>query len=128
MRHRNYDRPGCPVEACAEIIGGKWKGPILFYLLEGTKRFNELRRLLPDTTQRTLTKQLRELEEDGIVNRIIYPEVPPKVEYSLSEFGQSLRAIIVTMNDWGTHYLKNRPGVAKPKRKRDDESTAKLGA
>ena len=128
MRHPNYDRPGCPVEACAEIMGGKWKGPILFYLLEGTRRFNELRRLLPDTTQRTLTKQLRELEEDGIINRIVFPEVPPRVEYSLSALGQSLRPIIVTMNDWGAGYLKRRSNIENAKTKRNDELAAKLGA
>ena len=128
MRHRNYDRPGCPVEVCTEIIAGKWKGPILFYLLGGTQRFNELRRLLPDTTQRTLTKQLRELEEHGIINRVTFPEVPPRVEYSLSELGQSLSPIIVTMRDWGTGYLKTKSTLANSKKRRDDEAAAKMTA
>ena len=97
---------GCAVEATADIIGGKWKAVILYYLSKGPKRFNELRRLLPEVTQRMLTLQLRELEQDGIVHREIYKEVPPKVEYSLTEFGASLGPIIVQMLDWGEHYME----------------------
>lgn len=97
---------GCAVEATADIIGGKWKAVILYYLSQGSKRFNELRRLLPEVTQRMLTLQLRELEQDGIVHREIYKEVPPKVEYSLTEFGASLGPIIVQMLDWGEHYME----------------------
>ena len=97
---------GCAVEATADIIGGKWKAVILYYLFEGPKRFNELRRLLPEVTQRMLTLQLRELEQDGIVHREIYKEVPPKVEYSLTEFGTSLGPIIVQMLDWGERYME----------------------
>lgn len=78
MRHRTYGRLGCPVEACSEVIGGKWKGKIMFILFTGTKRFGELRKLLPNTTQRMLTMQLRELEEDGVVVRKIYAEILPK--------------------------------------------------
>lgn len=95
----------CPVEACLEIIGGKWKAVILFHLLGGTKRFNELRRLLPKVTQRMLTRQLRELEEDKLVERVVYPEVPPKVEYSLSEFGTSVEPILRMLQKWGSEYL-----------------------
>lgn len=98
---------GCAVEATADIIGGKWKAVILYYLFEGPKRFNELRRRLPEVTQRMLTLQLRELEQDGIVHREIYKEVPPKVEYSLTEFGASLGPIIVQMLDWGEHYMEH---------------------
>lgn len=97
---------GCAVEATADIIGGKWKAVILYYLFEGPKRFNELRKRLPEVTQRMLTLQLRELEQDGIVHREIYKEVPPKVEYSLTEFGTSLGPIIVQMLDWGEHYME----------------------
>ena len=79
---------------------------ILYYLFEGPKRFNELRRLLPEVTQRMLTLQLRELEQDGIVHREIYKEVPPKVEYSLTEFGTSLGPIIVQMLEWGEQYME----------------------
>jgi len=95
MRHRRYDRLGCPVEACTEVIGGKWKGEILFILFsDGTKRHSELRKLIPDTTQRMLTTQLRELEEDGVIERKVYAQVPPKVEYSISKRGQALKPII----------------------------------
>jgi DNA-binding HxlR family transcriptional regulator len=97
---------GCPVEATADLIGGKWKAVILYYLFQGPKRFNELRRLLPEATQRMLTLQLRELEQDSIVHREIYKEVPPKVEYSLTEFGTSLGPIIVQMLDWGEQYME----------------------
>lgn len=97
---------GCPVEATADIIGGKWKAVILYYLFKGPKRFNELRRLLPEVTQRMLTRQLRDLELDGVVHREIYKEVPPRVEYSLTEFGVSLGPIIVQMLDWGEQYME----------------------
>ncbi|WP_339996335.1 helix-turn-helix domain-containing protein [Priestia aryabhattai] len=98
---------GCPVETTLDVIGGKWKGIILYHLIDGKKRFNEFRKLYPAITQRMLTLQLRELEKDGIVHREIYKEIPPKVEYSLTEFGRSLQPIILLMKDWGeTH--KNR--------------------
>lgn len=103
---RNECDFGCPVEACLAVIGGKWKAVILFHLQGGTKRFNELRRLLPKVTQRMLTRQLRELEEDRLVERTIYPEVPPKVEYSLSEFGKTLEPILKVLQTWGVEYLE----------------------
>ena len=109
MRHTNYNRMGCPVEACTEVIGGKWKGKILFILFTGTKRFGELRKLLPDTTQRMLTTQLRELEEDGVIERKVYAEVPPKVEYSISPQGESLKPIIDALWSWGRNFLDNLP-------------------
>jgi DNA-binding HxlR family transcriptional regulator len=109
MRHRSYDEIGCPVEACTEAIGGKWKGKILFILFTGTKRHGELRKLIPDTTQRILTLQLRELEEDDLVERKIYPVVPPKVEYSISKLGQSLKPVIDAMWHWGKFFLKSLP-------------------
>lgn len=94
----------CPVEVTVDVIGGKWKGLILYHLTFGTKRFNELRRLLPKTTQRMLTLQLRELEKDGIIHREVYPEIPPKVEYSLTNLGETLKPIIFLMRDWGEVY------------------------
>lgn len=109
MRHKTYDRMGCPVEACTEVMGGKWKGKILFILFTGTKRFGELRKLLPDTTQRMLTMQLRELEDDGLIKRKVYAEVPPKVEYSISEAGESLKPIVDAMWHWGKRFLKELP-------------------
>ena len=117
MRHRRYDRLGCPVEACTEVIGGKWKGEILFILFsDGTKRHSELRKLIPDTTQRMLTTQLRELEEDGVIERKVYAQVPPKVEYSISKRGQALKPIIDAMWDWGKKFLDTLPkDQVKPK-------------
>jgi DNA-binding HxlR family transcriptional regulator len=96
---------GCAVEATASLIGGKWKAVILFYLFQGPKRFNELRRLLPEVTQRMLTRQLRELEHDKLVHREIYMEVPPRVEYSLTQFGSTLGPIIEQMSEWGEVYM-----------------------
>ncbi|MFC5450031.1 winged helix-turn-helix transcriptional regulator [Paenibacillus aestuarii] len=98
------DPRGCPVETTLEVVGGKWKGVILYHLLSETRRFNEFRRLMPDITQRMLTLQLRELEDGGVVHREVYKEVPPKVEYSLTEFGRTLEPIINLMRDWGLRY------------------------
>src|SRR5258708_7909041 len=94
----------CPIEATLDIVGGKWKVLILFYLMKGTVRFGEFQRLIPKITQRMLTLQLRELEEDGVVHREVYRQVPPKVEYSLTEFGRSLEPILILMRDWGVTY------------------------
>jgi DNA-binding HxlR family transcriptional regulator len=96
---------GCPMEATLDVIGGKWKGVILYHLFHETKRFNELRRLMPGITQRMLTRQLRELENDQIVRRVVFPEVPPKVEYSLTEYGQTLQPILIIMEKWGAQYI-----------------------
>lgn len=103
MRSREYIY-GCSVEATLDVIGGKWKGVILFHVMDGPKRFSELKRHLPNVTQRMLTLQLRELECDGIIHREVYPQVPPKVEYSLTEFGKSLQPILLLMRDWGDQY------------------------
>ena len=93
-----------PVEVTLSIIGGKWKPLIVFYLLSGTKRFSELRRLLPQATQQMLTMQLRELEQAGILHRHVYAQVPPKVEYSLTELGQSMEPVLRQMCTWGEWY------------------------
>lgn len=105
---RNYN---CLVEATADIIGGKWKTVILYYLLEKPRRFNELKRLLSDISQRILTQQLRELEHDGIIHREIYKEIPPRVEYSLTDFGTSLKPIILLMLTWGEQYMEQFGGT-----------------
>lgn len=89
------------METTLDVIGGKWKGIILYHLIDGTKRFNEFRRLHPEITQSMLTLQLRELERDGIIHREVYKEVPPRVEYSLTDFGRTLEPIIVSMKAWG---------------------------
>lgn len=94
----------CPVNTTLSVIGGKWKVLILYHLAEQTQRFNELRRLLPEITQRMLTLQLRELEEDGLIHREVYPVVPPKVEYSLTDFGRTLLPVIGAMHQWGVEY------------------------
>jgi DNA-binding HxlR family transcriptional regulator len=96
----------CAVALTAEFVGGKWKSVILFYLLDGTLRFSELRRKIPGITQRMLTLQLRELEADGIVLRIVHPVVPPRVEYRLTPFGQTLEPVLRHMADWGKRYKR----------------------
>ena len=104
-RRTNQCHYGCAVEAALDVIGNKWKGVILFHLLDGTKRFNELRRLIPSVTQRMLTLQLRELENDNVINRKVYPEVPPKVEYSLTKLGSSLKPILLSLREWGAKIM-----------------------
>lgn len=105
-RHSRFDcSPGCSVEATLSLIDGKWKGVILFHLLEGTLRFNALRRRIPDVTQRMLTNQLRELEVDGLIIRQVYAQVPPKVEYSLSPRGRTLEPVLLALKLWGDAHI-----------------------
>jgi len=95
----------CEKELTLAVIGGKWKLIILWHLgLEGTKRFSELKKLIPHITQKMLTNQLRELEEDQLVFRKVYPVVPPKVEYTLTEYGESLIPVLKMMYNWGKNY------------------------
>ncbi|MDW9378283.1 winged helix-turn-helix transcriptional regulator [Sinorhizobium meliloti] len=98
---RAATKTGCAVEATISVIGGIWKPVILFHLLDGKMRFNAICRLTPAATPRMITLQLRELEADGIISRTIYPEVPPKVEYELTELGFSLEPLLVAMCGWG---------------------------
>lgn len=108
MKQATYSSErGCPVEVTLSVIGGKWKGIIIYHLMTKTIRFNELQRMLPNTTPRMLTKQLRELEQDGVVHREVYPQVPPKVEYSLTDFGRSLIPIVTQMETWGNQFVSN---------------------
>ncbi|MDK8433556.1 MULTISPECIES: helix-turn-helix domain-containing protein [unclassified Brevibacterium] len=101
----------CPVEVAVSALGGTWKLTTIKHLLEGTKRFNELGRLMPLANTKTLTRQLRELEEDGLVERTVYPVVPPHVEYSLSELGRSLGPIVEAMNEWGAQFAQQHSGA-----------------
>jgi DNA-binding HxlR family transcriptional regulator len=96
--------PACPVETTLQLIGNKWKVLIIRDLLGGTKRFNELMRSVNGITQKVLTSNLRSMENDGLVSRKIYPEIPPKVEYSLTETGMSLKPVLSSLADWGNEY------------------------
>ena len=96
--------PACPVETTLMLIGDKWKVLILRDLLPGTKRFGELKKSIGTVSQKVLTAQLRDMERNGLVNRKVYPEVPPRVEYSLTELGRSLKPILDAMWDWGEEF------------------------
>lgn len=97
----------CPFSATVDVIGGKWKPHILYFLLDDTRRFSELKRAMPGITQQMLTQQLRQLEKDGVVQRKVYPVVPPKVEYSLTNAGHNLKPVIKMMEKWGREFLLN---------------------
>ena len=101
------EMPACPVATTVQLIGSKWKLLIMRNLLKRPWRFNELRRDLDGISQKVLTDSLRSMEEDGIITRTVYPEVPPRVEYALSDLGESMRPIIQAMEQWGTEYKKN---------------------
>ncbi|MDP4147083.1 MAG: helix-turn-helix domain-containing protein [Bacillota bacterium] len=96
--------PACPVETTLLLIGEKWKVLILRDLIAGTKRFGELKKSIGAISQKVLTQQLREMEEDGLVARKVYAEVPPRVEYSLTETGMSLKSVLDSLGSWGKHY------------------------
>ena len=104
MSNEPKQLPACPVELTLHLIGDKWKVLILRDLLGGTMRFNELMRSLGGITQKVLTSNLRAMESAGLITRTVYPEIPPKVEYSLTELGLSLKPILDAMHTWGTEY------------------------
>lgn len=108
MAKFRYQDGDCPVLVVQNLIAGKWKLPILWQLSQGTKRFNELQRLMPNISQAILAHQLRELERDGLVHREVYREIPPKVEYSLTEIGQSFMPVVTVICNWGKDYLVSR--------------------
>ena len=104
----------CPAEYTLSLIGGRWKIPLIFHLLNGAKRFSELARALAGVTQKMLTQQLREMERDGLVERKIFPEVPPRVEYSLTPLGASLKPVVDSMCRWGVaHAVSPSAGEAQ---------------
>ena len=105
------DEDDCPIKTTLDVIGGKWKPLIRFFLKDGAKRFSDLRRSVPDVTQKMLTDRLRELEKDGIVHREIYPQVPPKVEYSLTAYGKTLSPILEAMATWGIKHRRRLSGT-----------------
>ncbi|PHS70368.1 MAG: transcriptional regulator [Methylophaga sp.] len=105
---RNQPAPHCPLETALSLIGGKWKGVILYRLIGNTLRFGELRKIMPTVTQRMLTKQLRELEADELILREVYRQVPPKVEYSLTDKSVALQPILLALESWGAEYHKVR--------------------
>ena len=99
--------PDCPVETTLTLIGDKWKVLILRDLLPGTKRFGELKKSIGNVSQKVLTAQLRTMEDSGLINRTVYAEVPPKVEYSLTELGRSLKPILDALQNWGENYKES---------------------
>ena len=101
------EMPACPVATTVQLIGSKWKLLIMRNLLQRSWRFNELRKDLEGISQKVLTDSLRSMEDDGIITRTVYPEVPPRVEYALSDLGESMRPIIKAMEEWGTNYKGN---------------------
>mgnify|MGYP001412615340 CR=1 FL=1 len=112
LEHKDDYR--CGVTVTLELIGGKWKGVILWHLSHKTLRFSQLRRRLSGITQKMLTQQLRELERDGLVNREVFAEVPPRVEYSLTEQGKSVVPILELMSQWGKDFLQESTGEKVP--------------
>ncbi len=102
------ERASCPVETTLKVIGGRWKVLILRELFPGVSRFGQLHRALQGITQKMLTQQLREMESDGIVHREVYQQVPPKVEYSLTPLGESLKPILDSMHEWGIKVLEQQ--------------------
>ena len=110
MNEKTKELPACPVETTLTLIGDKWKVLILRDLMPGTKRFGELKKSIGMVSQKVLTAQLRDMEANGIVHREVYAEVPPRVEYSLTELGQSLKPILDAMWNWGEDYKSSVTG------------------
>ena len=109
----NENLNNCPVEITLKVIGGRWKMLILRELFKGVRRFSELQKAISGVTQKMLTQQLREMERQGIVSRKVYAQVPPKVEYSLTPLGESLKPVIESMNEWGVKHM-NTPRNQTP--------------
>lgn len=107
MEIKKEDLPACPVETTLSLIGNKWKVLILRDLMPGTKRFGELKKSIGSVSQKVLTAQLRDMEANGLISRKVYAEVPPRVEYSLTNLGKSLKPILDVMKNWGEDYKKS---------------------
>ena len=103
----------CPVEVTLDLIGGKYKAFILWHLIDTTLRYSELHRKMPNATDKMLAQQLKELEKDGLITRTVYPVVPPKTEYNLTELGKSFIPILNAMCDWGRSYSKNKESITQ---------------
>ena len=110
LQGENCDPAHCPIEVALEVIGGMWKVIVVRELLTGTKRYSELHRGLKHATHKMLAQQLRQLEADGVIDRKVYPQVPPKVEYSLTPLGRQLGPLLDSMNGWGTRVIARRAG------------------
>jgi len=109
MKQEPMGAVSCPIDITIQVVGGKWKPTILYYLQQGTWRFGELRRQIPQITQQMLTTQLRELERDGIIQRTVYAEVPPRVEYTMTEYGRTLEPFLAMMAEWGARHAARQP-------------------
>ena len=107
MPKKYQEATQCPITATIDVIGGKWKPVIIYVLMEGGLRFGEIHRVIPGMALKVLSRQLKELEEDGIITRKVFAEVPPRVEYALSEKGESLREIMVLLSEWSKEHLLN---------------------
>lgn len=118
----------CPVRATLRVIGGKWKPLVACSLLDGKKRFGELRKLIPEATQKVLTQQLREMERDGIVARTLYQQIPLKVEYSLTDYGDTLRPILLGLCNWGKEHRARMSNKAERQIPGTRKSLSKAGA
>jgi DNA-binding HxlR family transcriptional regulator len=109
------EEPDCPIRTTLDVIGGQWKPLILFYLKDGPTRFSDLKRSIPDVPQKMLTDRRRELEKDGIVHREVYPQVPPKVEYSLTAYGKTFKPVLNARCAWGTKHSRRLSGLPDTK-------------
>lgn len=112
MNNWDCSAASCPVDATLQLIGGKYKAVILWHLMSGELRYSEIHRKFPKVTDKMLTQQLRELERDGLLSRKVYPVVPPKTEYSLTDFGKTLYPILDAMCDWGKSYLQSKKNLS----------------
>lgn len=114
MKRKIYDcQEGCPVESTLQIIAGKWKSVIVYHLLDGTKRFSDLQKLMSTCSKRMLALQLKELLADGVISKEVYPTVPVKTTYSLTEFGRTLKPVVSAMEQWGMMYNQLKSSEVK---------------